>query len=271
MKTLLSLLLLPWNLNALAQKDTTDAYIVQQLQQSGYRLETDRAVFLFAAGFDSTKAKSFAKDATTGIKAIEHFTGTAFDTAYYGAAKMQYFSSNLTTVSHVYNGYAHNNGPRLPYIFFSAKRLRRNALPYLHETTHLILRRFIALWLREGMAEWVAAQVGKQLGKGHVAFYGEEQDQNVHALASGILQHESKDLVLAALGTNGIPRFRNTEVRRLFYIASTSFVDYLSTRLQHQQLLQLYNAADTEQALKVFLSAEPDCIRRDWMGFIQKQ
>lgn len=256
---------------AQAQKDTTDAYIVQYLQQSGYRLETHRAVFWFPAGFDSLRAKSFTAAANKGIEAIENFTGTTFDTAHYGVAKMHYFISNFTTVSHVYNGYAHNNGPRLPYIFFSAKRLQRNALPYLHETTHLILRQFSALWLREGMAEWVATQVGKQLGNGHVAFYGEEQAQNVHALAAGIWQHQSKDLVLAALGNNGVPRFSNAEVRRLFYIASTSFVDYLSTRLQRQQLLDLYNAADTEQALKTFLLAAPDGVRRDWMDFIQKQ
>lgn len=256
---------------AAAQRDSSDQYILQTVKPGGVKMETDRAAFWFAdTKVDEQKAKQFMSDVTKGIKAIEKFTGRKFDVAYYGTKKIQYIISDYTTASHVYNGYQHNRQKSPPVIFFSAKRFERAALPYLHETTHIILREFHSLWLREGMAEWVATQVAKQLGKGHVAFYGDEKGTDVHQLAANIQHHEAKEIVLNTVGMDGIPSFKNTETRRLFYIGSTSFVDYLSMMLPKERLLGLYEATDTKAVLEQLVEKRMDDIKADWLRCIER-
>ena len=252
-------------------KDSSDVYIVQQLKAKGHKLETARAVLWFDTPVHETdKAKQFAQELTKGIEAIETFTGKQFDAAYYGSPKIEYFISAHTTVSHVYHGYHHNAGKSMPYIFFSSKRFERNAIPYLHETTHLILRDFTSLWIREGMAEWVAREVAKELGKGHIAFYDKTESGNAHHLTADMVQHNGVEFVQGLVGTNGIPEFKNTEVRRLFYIASTSFVDYLSAFMTKERLLQLYLADDTNEALAKMMGKSTEELKADWITAVQK-
>lgn len=267
MKLLLSLLAVCFTANAGAvPSGLTDSEIMQSVKEKGIRLETQRAVFYFEDEMvDREKAGRFMADVTKGIEAIETFTGKKFDAHHYGTSKIEYFISQHTTVSHVYNGYHHNEGKAIPAIFFSSKRFDKDALPYLHETTHLILREFHSLWLREGMAEWVAIRVARQLGKGHVAFYGSESQHDAHQLAAAITHHEAKNIVLNTVGMNGIPSFKNAEVRRMFYIASTSFVDYLSALLKKERLLGLYEAADTKAVLEQLLEKRMEDIKADWL------
>lgn len=256
---------------SLAQRDSSDQFILTTVKTKGFKKETDRAIFWFAdTNVDQQKAEQFMQDVTEGIKSIEAFTGRRFDTGFYGTNKIEYIISPYTSVSHVYNGYQHNAVKSPPSIFFSAKRFERNALPYLHETTHLILREFHSLWIREGMAEWVARQVAKSLGKGHEAFYGDDKHSDVHHLAAGIQQHEAKEIVLKTVGMNGIPSFKNTETRRLFYIGSTSFVDYLSMMLTKERLLGLYDAKDTKGVLEQLVQKPMEDIKADWLQCIEQ-
>ena len=219
---------------------------------------------------DAAKAQQFASDVTEGIEAIETFTGKHFDSVYYSTTKMEFFISGYTTVSHVYHGYHHNAGRGMPYIFLSSKRFRRDALPYLHEITHLILRDFHSLWLREGMAEWVAKQVAKQLSKGHVAFYDKEASADAHDLTADIVQHNGKAFVQNLVGSNGIPQFKSTEQRQLFYIASTSLVDYLSCLFTKERLLHLYTAYDTKETLEKMIGKTIEEIKAEWVTAVQK-
>ncbi len=252
--------------NAQSKKDVPDNEIIEQLRNKSMKIETDRAVLWFKdSATDKGKAQQFANDITTGIIAIETFTGKSFEKEYYNAAKIEYFISDLTTVSHVYNGYHHNEGERLPFIFFSSKRFAQNSIPYLHETTHLILHEFHSLWLREGMAEWVAMKVAQQLGKGHTAFYGDDHAKDPHQLAAGIHTHEGKDVVMNLVGKNGIPAFKNTEIRRMFYIGSTSLVMYLAEQLTKEDLLALYFEKDTEQWLAQKLQQPVSDIKTAWL------
>lgn len=271
MKLLFSLLSLCLAINAAAvPADLSDDDILQALKEKGVRLETGRAVFYFEdAMVDREKAGNFIADVTKGIEAIEAFTGKKFDAQHYGTSKIEYFISQHTTVSHVYNGYQHNEGKAVPAIFFSSKRFINGALPYLHETTHLVLRDFHSLWLREGMAEWVAMQVAKSLGKGYIAFYGANGQHDAHQLAAGIFHHEAKDVILNTVGMNGIPSFKNAEVRRMFYIGSTSFVDYLSALLTKERLLGLYEATDTKAVLEQLLEKRIEDIKADWLQCIE--
>ena len=273
MKTLLSLLaiLILHVAAASPVKDSSDIYIVQQLKAKAYKLETEKAVIWFDNPVpDVAKAQQFANDVAEGVDAIEALTGQHLDSAYYGTSKIELFISNYTTVSHVYHGYHHNAVKGMPYIFLSAKRFQRDALPYLHETTHLILRDFYSLWLREGMAEWVAKQVAKQLGKGHVAFYDRKESGDAHHLTAAILRDNGKDLVQNLVGTNGIPEFKSSEQRRLFYIASTSFVEYLSCFLTKERLLQLYAADDTKEALEKMMGKTIEELKAEWITAVQK-
>lgn len=271
MKLLLFFLCLCQALSGFATPaDPSDHAIMQLLKENGIRLETGRAIFYFEdEKVDRNKAGDFMADVTKGIEAIEAFTGKKFDAQHYGTEKIEYYISQHTTVSHVYNGYQHNGGRPVPAVFFSAKRFANNALPYLHETTHLILRDFHSLWLREGMAEWVAMRVAKALGKGHVAFYGSTNQHDAHQLSAGISRDESKDIILNTIGMNGIPSFKNAEVRRMFYIASTSFVDYLSALLTKERLLGLYEAANTKAVLEQLLGKRMNDIKADWLQCIE--
>jgi hypothetical protein len=271
MKILLSLLAISFlfESHAAPVKDSSDIFIVQQLQHKAVKLETEKAVFWFDAIHDIAKAKKFAEKVTEGIKAIETFTGQRFDESYYGSQKIEYFISHYTTISHVYDGYHRNAGKSMPYVFFSTKRFEKSALPYLHETTHLILRDFHSLWIREGMAEWVAKQVARQLGKGHVPFYDREESHDAHHITADILQQNGEGFVQSLVGTNGIPEFKNSEIRRLFYIASTSFVDYLSCFITKGRLLQLYFADDTKEALEKMMGKSMETLKNEWIAAIR--
>lgn len=244
-----------------AQKDSSDAFIVQQVKANGYAVRTARAIVWFSPRVkDRQKAQAFAEALNQGIEQIEELTGQVFDTAYYSSSRIEYFVSEYTTVSHVYNGYRHNSGERLPYIFFSAKRFVAGAVPYLHETTHLILRSFQSLWLREGMAEWVAMQVGKSSGR-HVAFYATDDHSNeLPALLNDAASHHAVQLI----GLDGIPSFESTEDRRRFYAFSTSFVQYLATFLGKEQLLELYFAPSTRKRLEEISGRSLEALKEAW-------
>ncbi|GAA4339279.1 hypothetical protein [Flaviaesturariibacter amylovorans] len=272
MKPLFLCLLLLTSLSSLhARRDAPDSSIVQQLRASGKKIEGTRAI----VWYHPNEAKepvvaAFLRELERGIEAIESFTGRRFDSAGYGQARIEYFVSRATTVSHVYNGYQHNEGPRLPYIFFSAKRLADGTVPYLHETTHLVLRDFHSLWLREGTAEWVAQQVAAQLGAGHTAFYGSAGNEDAHTLAAALHNDPDRDAVLSLVPRNGIPSFTSTEQRRKFYIAGTSFVSFLAELLGKNGLLKLYDAPDTDGALATTLNQSPAALQGQWLSAIRK-
>jgi hypothetical protein len=253
-------------------KDSSDKYIVSQLKSRGEKTETNRViVWYFKEEVTEPKITEFVKSLETGLKALEEFTERKFDEIYYGQSKIEYFISRYTTASHVFNGYSHYRGEKKPYVFFSAFRLKDNTIPYLHETAHLILGNYTSLWMREGTAEWVAKEVAKKLGVGHTTFYGNNgAHEDAHLLASRFLLDESGKKAIEQIGKSGMLELKDKVLRMNYYIASTSFVEFLASQLNKASLFTIYDAEDTNGTIEKSLNKDFGTIKNEWIELLIK-
>ena len=129
-----------------------------------------------------------------------------------------------------------------PVVFLSFAKGRRT--PYLHETVHIIAWDWNTLWLKEGLAVHLNDRLG-----GYAAFpnFGESVDDFAGRVLSREFPPAMKALDL--VGENGIPRFENKAVRRMFYILAGSYAGYLLREWGVEKFMRVYAAKDAEAAI----------------------
>src|SRR5580700_99249 len=102
-----------------------DRRVNSELQQSGTRQETERAVLFFEAGpLSQDEMTEFANLVDKGIKDIGTFLGVSLPPE----SKIRYYISSQFEISH----------SRGHSVYLPLERVTRKSAPYLHETLHVI-------------------------------------------------------------------------------------------------------------------------------------
>ena len=176
-----------------------------------------------------------------GVEAVEKFLGIPFSRKTYRQEKIEFFIHGRRIPSHTITAYS----PRKymhPVVFLSFAKGRRT--PYLHETVHIIAWDWNTLWLKEGLAVHLNDRLG-----GYAAFpnFGESVDDFAGRVLSREFPPAMKALDL--VGENGIPRFENKAVRRMFYILAGSYAGYLLREWGVEKFMRVYAAKDAEAAI----------------------
>ena len=266
---------------AAAQADVAafDDSVSARLRRGGERHEMRRAVLWIERGaLDSAAVAEFARLADRGVDELERSLGRRLDRAHYGEAKVHYFVSDSVAESHVYGGYEHARYRR-PYVYLSARRVRRRRAPYLHETTHLLARGAGSLSLREGLAQYAEATVAERGGGYTPHLFDREGNAGIDRQAGELLASPAGQGVLPWIGTDaaprggagGVPRFlSDSAARAAFHVLSYSYTKFLVERVGLRTFLAIYAAANVDAALRESTGRESTEWKRAWLAAIER-
>lgn len=219
-----------------------DIGLMRSVKRDAERRASTRSILWLEAGYLSDdEASDLHQRIDAGVEAVEKFLGLTFSREAYGQEKIEFFVHGRRAPSHTITGHS----PRKymhPVVFLSFAKGRTT--PYLHETVHIIAWDWNALWLKEGLAVHLNDRLG-----GYAAFpnFGEPVDE----FAGRVLTREFPPAMVALdlVGENGIPRFENRAVRRMFYILSGSYAGYLLREWGVKKFMRVYAAKDAEAAI----------------------
>jgi hypothetical protein len=247
-----------------------DDSVAAATRTAGLRLAGSRAVLWVGPGaLDAAESARFLAALDTGIAALERLLGRTLDRAHYGEDTIQVFVAEGVGVSHVYGGYAHPRHDK-PYLYLDAARVRAGEAPYLHEATHLLVRRFGSHSLREGVASWAESEViatGVGIGTG---LFGSGAPDQVDARAAALVDSLPAPEVLAAIGRGGmadpaVTSPRRPRVRAAYYLLSQSFAQYLVRTLGAGTTLRLYEEATRDDTYLDVAGMSLDSLKDGWL------
>ena len=239
-----------------------DIGLMRSIKSDGEKRVSARSVLWVEAGYLSAdEASELHQKIDTGIEAAEKFLGLPFSREAYGQEKIEFFVHSRRAPSHTITGYS----PRKymhPVVFLSFAKGRRT--PYLHEIVHIIAWDWNALWLKEGLAVHLNDRLG-----GYAAFpnFGEPVDE----FAGRVLRREFPPATeaLDLVGENGIPRFGDRRVRRMFYILAGSYAGCLLRGWGVEKFMRVYAAKDTEAAIQKETGKPAWQWKEAWLGAVR--
>lgn len=246
-----------------------DAAIAEAMMASVQPVRTERVVLWTQPdAMSADEARAFAADLDRAVAAIERLTGERLDRGHYGDSAVHVFVSGRVTVSHVYGGYAHQEHNK-PYLYLSPQRVRRNAAPYLHELTHIILWRFGSHSLREGFASYVEGRLAEEGVGYNSGVFGPGPRAEVDQAAADLLATGTGAAMLPWIGRSGgtdasITSPQAAETRAAFYLLARSFVQHLLDRIDLPAFIRLYRAQDTEAAYRELTGGSLEEWRASW-------
>lgn len=219
-----------------------DIGLMRSIKIDGEKRVSARSILWVEAGYLSAdEASDLHLRIDAGVEAVEKFLGLPFSREAYGQEKIEFFIHGRRAPSHTITAYS----PRKymhPVVFLSFAKEGRT--PYLHETVHIIAWDWNTLWLKEGLAVHLNDRLG-----GYAAFpnFGEPVDD----FADRVLRRGFPPAMeaLELVGENGIPRFENRAVRRMFYILAGSYAGYLLREWGVEKFMRVYAAKDAEAAI----------------------
>lgn len=179
-----------------------------------------------------------------------------------------YIKQNYQGTSHVYGGYNHLQYDK-PYVYLTF--VKEKYSPYVHETVHIIAWDFSSLWIREGLAVYLNDYL-----KGYPSF--PNRQISTHKLFNEIISNSSFNgqqlnvdvkKVLALIGKNGIPQFESLIDRKVFYVFSASFVQYLYEDIGVKDFMKLYSLEDTKKAILEITDKEMKKWKDEWIEYIK--
>ncbi len=251
-----------------------DDSIAAATRAAGARHASPRAILWVGAGaLDDAEARRFLAALDTGIAALERLLGRTLDRAHYDEDTIQVFVATGVGVSHVYGGYAHPRHTK-PYLFLDAARVRAGEAPYLHEATHLLVRRFGSHSLREGVASWAESEViASGVGVGTGLFGSgapDEFDARVRSLVDSLAAPE----VLAAVGRGGaadpaVTSPGRPRVRSAYYLLSQSFAAHLVRTLGTATTLRLYEEAASDDVYRAVTGRTLAELKDGWLAAVR--
>ena len=239
-----------------------DIGLMRSVKNDAEKLVSARSILWVEAGYLSPdEASDLQQRIDTGIKAVEKFLDFKFSREAYGQEKIEFFVHGRRAPSRTITAYS----PRKymhPVVFLSFAKEERT--PYLHETVHIIAWDWNSLWLKEGLAVHLNDRLS-----GYAAFpnFGESID----AFAGRVLRREFPPAIeaLDLIGENGIPRFADRRVRRMFYILAGSYAGYLLREWGVKKLMRVYAAKDTEAAIQKETGKPAWRWKEAWLGGVR--
>lgn len=224
------------------------------------RIDGERAVVFFEAGqFSAQEMERFAGLVDRGVADVERFLN--------GARAAPAAEQRIRFV--VRSGLGMSRSFRRT-VLLPAERVRADAAPYLHETTHVLApARGDALWLAEGFASYVQSYVAENMGgyDGYVFSWG--GNRHVDRLALRYLASERGQAVLPYVGAAGSPEGLWRERRQVaapFYVLSHSFLKFLVEEAGLECVKALLQASDVGGELARATGRAADRWKSDWLA-----
>src|SRR5262245_19715892 len=184
------------------------------------RIETDRAVVEFDEGaMDEAAMRESAGLAAKDVADIEALV--APEPAQRPGRRVRFIVTRQVSMSRTYGS----------TVVLPLDRVRERRAPYLHETTHALVReRRDWPWLSEGFASYVESWVAENRGGYDAHVFSRSGDRDIHRAAAEQLRTPGGRDVLPYVGRDGEPPGMDTErwrVARPFYVLSHSLCKYL--------------------------------------------
>ncbi|WP_150467470.1 hypothetical protein [Francisella sp. SYW-9] len=184
---------------------------------------------------------------------------------------IHYYIYGAHEASHAMTGY-HMLDKAHPTTFITWYAQGRS--PYVHETVHIIAWHWRSVWIKEGLAVYLNQKL-----KGESTFpnFG----KNLNFLAKKHIESidSDKDLntILAnkfEVGKNGLvffkgPKKERIHKKRIFYILSGSFTEYLFAQLGANKFMQIYNAINTKEAINKVTGKTISQWENAWVNYLR--
>lgn len=225
---------------------------------NGIRYQTERASVTFEAhGLTPEQRERFVRLVDKGIADIQSYLGTQ------PSPRISYDVRAAIPISRTFR-----RTVELPL-----ERVRTDSAPYLHETTHALVRvRSRSMWLSEGFASYVQSSVAEQLGgyDGYVFSWG--GNANVDRLARRYLGRDAGRSVLPFVGGAGSPAEVWEERRQVaapFYVLSHSFVRFIAVNAGLPVVKAMVGAEDVDAALQRTTGRGLGSWKADWLASLE--
>jgi hypothetical protein len=236
-----------------------DNALVRELRLEGVKHDTPRAVvWVEKDALTQDEIAGFAALATQAIDGIERVLDITFDKTFFKADRIEYFVSGKSGISH-----AHRDGLQ-PAVFITPDRIRNKRAPYIHETTHTMVRwKEHPPWLQEGLPTFVQQVAAARVG-GYDWSPGNPDGKDVDVLAKDMVDSEFGARALPLIGHPALARsmddataaqFRavlqdRTAGAPAFYIMSASFVKYLANKAGVHTLVALCKSENLSDTMR---------------------
>jgi hypothetical protein len=159
-------------------------------------------------------------------------------------------------------------------VLLPAERVKTDAAPYLHETTHVLMPlRGECMWLAEGFASYVQSYVSEHKGGYDGVVFSRGGNGNVDTLARRYLARDSGQSVLPFVGGLGSPPEVWEERRQVaapFYVLSHSFVKHLVEHAGLSAVKEIVRADDAAAALERLTKRSLAGWKADWLAGLAK-
>ena len=239
--------------------------LVPQTVGDRIRYETDRATVFFEAGqLTPAEMERFVRLIERGIVGIESYLADGSPASSPDPRKITYRIASDIPMSSSYRR----------TVLLPAERVKTDSAPYLHETTHVLLRaRSDCMWLSEGFASFVQSYVAEHEGgyDGYVFSWG--GNANVDRMALRYLARDAGKSVLPYVGGQGSPPEVWEERRQVaapFYVLSHSFVKHLVERAGLATVRELMRAEDVPAALERATKRNLGQWKAEWLASLEQ-
>lgn len=155
-------------------------------------------------------------------------------------------------------------------VILPGDRVRREAAPYLHETTHLLVpMKDECLWLAEGFASYVQSHVAERIGgyDGYVFSWG--GNANIDRLARRTLNSDRGRAALPYIGGAGEPvnlLQERREVAEPLYVLAHSFVKFIVDKAGLDKVKTLVQSKGIVQSAESLTGRTIDAWKADWLA-----
>ncbi len=232
----------------------------QEVNGDRVRYEMTRATVVFESGaFSPEDMGRFALLADRGIGDVDTLLNHATPGTS-GGARIMFVVRDSVHISRSFR----------KTILLPADRVRRQAAPYLHETTHILVpMKEDCLWLSEGFASYVQSYVAERIGgyDGYVFSWG--GNRNVDRLARRTLNSDLGRAALPWVGGSGEPEDifeKRREVAEPLYVLAHSLVKFMIDRAGLDKVKTLVQTAGIASSAEQITGRTIERWKADWLA-----
>ncbi|MHB8734094.1 MAG: hypothetical protein ACYC6M_02215 [Terriglobales bacterium] len=233
-----------------------DRTLMTQLRDTGDSVVRPNATLWFDHdALAPAQREEFADLVSRGITDIATWLGTKPT-----RRKLCYFVSEQVDISH----------SRFGCVFLPLSRVRRRAAPYLHETTHLLVKcDQCPVWFSEGFASYLESEIAAHVGGYDGAIFTHHGNTGVDRDAAHWLKTPEGQAVIAYIGQDAEPAdmsWNRGAVATPFYVFAQSFVNFLAIHAGHDALRRLVQASEFDPSVNRETGASVATWKRRWLA-----
>ncbi len=216
-----------------------------------------------------------------GIAVADKFIGGPREWQLFNSKKLTYYFSPGPF-------FIANTANKSGDIFIPFIRLKKNTIPWLHETMHILLRSnkgnwnnkslvatylYMPQWFIEGMAEYLAVKISYDNKIAKVDLFKSGGYLSVDSVCWRSLQRKNGPDILSKIGVAGAPRElageKRAEFAPTFYNCSCSFTKHLVETYGLEKMLTAISEFEEEhEAIERLTQKSMDNLKEEWVNHL---